>query len=89
MYENVVYVSTMCEWYCLMCDSSVAIPLFNVDRLKGLFSKIYFSEEGSNDREKETATYMLFLDLMYDCEEKTGEGLRHIFMSTISALFSM
>ena len=83
----------MCEWYCRMCDCFLPVLQchfsYNLDRLKGLFSKIYFSEEGSNDREKEAATYMLFLDLVYDCEEKTGEGLWQNILHTIATLFSM
>ena len=44
---------------------------------------IFLKKVYSNDREKEATTYMLFLDLMYDCEEKAWEGLWHIIMCTI------
>ena len=44
------------------------------DRLKGLFTHMVFSKAGCSEREKEAATYMLFLDLLHDCEEQVHEG---------------
>ena len=32
------------------------------------------NEAGCSEREKEAATYMLFLDLLHDCEEQVHEG---------------
>ena len=36
-----------------------------------------FSEIGSTEREKEAATYMLFLDMLYECEDQENEGNYH------------
>ena len=33
-----------------------------------MFTKILFSEQGTSDRVKEEATYMMFLDLLYEAE---------------------
>lgn len=48
--------------------------LVGTDHIKGLYTHIIFSEAGSSDREKEAATYMLFLDLLYECKEQVCEG---------------
>ena len=50
--------------------------------IKNLFTKVHFSEAGNNQRTLEEATYMLFMDLLRDCEGKTDNcvcrvGLRH------------
>ena len=39
-----------------------------------------FSDVGSTEREKEAATYMLFLDLLYECQEQVHEGKYKTFM---------
>ena len=36
--------------------------------MKAMFQITHFSPKGSNDLAKEEATYMLFVDLLYDCE---------------------
>ena len=36
--------------------------------IKSLFTKIHFSEAGTNERNVEEATYMLFMDFLRDCE---------------------
>ena len=45
-----------------MCNSA--------ETIKKLFTKVDFSEAGSNERLKEEATYMLFMDFLQDCEGK-------------------
>ena len=46
----------------------VYFPLAEI--VKTLFTKIHFSEQGSNERNVEEATYMLFMDFLHDCEGK-------------------
>ncbi len=36
--------------------------------MKAMFKITHFSPKGSNDLAKEEATYMLFVDFLYDCE---------------------
>ena len=38
------------------------------DGIKRMFSNILFSDAGTPDRVKEEATYMMFLDLLYEAE---------------------
>lgn len=38
------------------------------EMIRNLFKKINFSETGATERIKEEATYMLFLDLLHECE---------------------
>ena len=38
------------------------------DNIKSLIGKVQFSESGSNQLEKEKATYMLFLDMLHNIE---------------------
>lgn len=40
----------------------------HVDDIKQLLAQVHYSEAGSSERVKEEATYMLFLDFLYDCE---------------------
>lgn len=40
----------------------------NTEMIKNLFVKVHFSEAGVTERVKEEATYMFFLDLLYECE---------------------
>ncbi len=37
--------------------------------MKAMFQITHFSPKGSNDLAKEEATYMLFVDILYDCSE--------------------
>ena len=47
------------------------VMLCNIsDELKVLLKDIRFSTRGSSQREKEEATFMLFMDLLYECEGK-------------------
>ncbi len=39
-----------------------------LDDIRKMFSKVMYSAEGSNDRMKEEATYMFFVDYLDDCE---------------------
>ena len=41
---------------------------FVLDDIRKLFTKIIYSEKGTNDREQEEATFMFFMDYMEDCE---------------------
>ena len=36
--------------------------------IKNLFDTVHFSDAGVTERAKEEATYMIFLDLLYECE---------------------
>ena len=36
---------------------------------------MHYSTVGSSERQKEEATYMLFLDFLYDCETKNSSQL--------------
>lgn len=38
--------------------------------IKSLIGQVKFSEDGSTERVKEKATFMLFLDLLYDIQGK-------------------
>ena len=49
------------------------LPL--TDKIKMLLKNVMYSEEGSTEREKEAATYMLFLDFLYEIEENVHEGI--------------
>ena len=40
------------------------------DGIKTLLQTIHFSEAGSTERAREEASYMLFLDLLHECEGK-------------------
>ena len=39
-----------------------------LDYVGSLFEQKSFSEKGRNDREKEEATYMFFLDFLEECQ---------------------
>ena len=47
------------------------IPHINVitDTFRKLFVEVRFSEQGSNVREKEENSYMMFLDYLAECEK--------------------
>ena len=44
----------------------------NADKVKNLFGTVHFSDASVTHRVKEEATYMLFLDLLYECEGESG-----------------
>ena len=43
--------------------------------MQEMFAVVHYSENGTNDREKEELTYMRFVDLLHDCE---GDSLFYI-----------
>ena len=40
-----------------------------IDGIRKIFKTVRFSEEGSNAREKEQNSYMMFLDYLDECEK--------------------
>jgi len=46
-----------------------------IEIIKSLLTRVYYSESGSSELEKEKSSYMLFLDLLYDCEDAQREFL--------------
>ena len=42
--------------------------LSTTDMFRSLIGKVHFSEQGTPDAAKERATYMMFLDLLYNIE---------------------
>lgn len=40
----------------------------HADGIKNILEEVHYSPSGSSERVREEATYMLFLDLLYDCE---------------------
>ena len=44
------------------------IALVFLDQLQGLFKVKHFSATGTSEREREEKTYMLFIDLLHECE---------------------
>ena len=40
----------------------------SADKIRKLFDVIKYSERGSNAYAKETATFMMFIDFLEDCE---------------------
>lgn len=61
--EFLVYeaVSPQC-YYCMMF-------IFCSDDIRTMFKVIRYSEKGSNEREREEAAYMYFVDYLDDCEK--------------------
>lgn len=44
-----------------------------VDDIRKIFTEVKYSEKGSNDRIKEEATFMFFVDYLDDCEGSKSE----------------
>ena len=40
-----------------------------VDKVRKLFVTVKYSERGSNEYSRETATFMMFVDFLDDCEK--------------------
>ncbi len=55
--------------------TTVLLLSCTTDKIKTLFTHVMYSEEGSTEREKEAATYMNFLDLLFVIEEGQHEGI--------------
>ncbi len=55
-----------CNLNCCLCN--IIIILLLTDCVRKIFKAIEFSEKGSNAREKEETTYMMFLDYLHECE---------------------
>ena len=53
--------------------------LVYTDDLREMF-KVKYSPVGTNDNQRETSTYMIFLDYLYECEK--GEILNFIIKYT-------
>ncbi|XP_064398957.1 uncharacterized protein LOC135345463 [Halichondria panicea] len=51
--------------------------------MKAMFKITHFSPKGSNDLAKEEATYMLFVDFLYDCECVEGDSEDSVSLKTI------
>ena len=54
-----------------------------VEIIKGMFKVTHFSLAGSSEREREEATYMLFLDLLYDSEDSQGASTYFVSQSPL------
>ena len=52
--------------------------------IRDLFKKIHFSETGATERIKEEATYMLFLDLLHECEGSQECGKLYCMLCDIA-----
>lgn len=63
------------NYFTLLCNSA--------ETIKKLFTKVDFSEAGSNERLKEEATYMLFMDFLRDCEGKLFLAVMTITLKSI------
>lgn len=56
--------------------------LYTTELIRGLFQEVYYSPNGSNSREMEESTYILFVDLLNDVEtaESLGsQGISYIY----------
>ena len=60
------------------------IMLLYVDTIITLLGKKHFSEAGTSQRMKEEATYMLFIDLLHQCEG----GVLFLYYSVHDVLIS-
>ena len=40
-----------------------------IDTLRKMFTRVIYSEKGTNQRQKEENTYMMFLEYLDKCEE--------------------
>lgn len=65
---------------CMVNVSFSNIPSPNTDTIRDLFVTIHYSDAGVTERVKEEATYMLFLDLLYECEGMTTYAWVHAAM---------
>ena len=45
-----------------------AYLLYFTDKLRKMFQTVKYSERGSNEYSRETATFMMFIDFLEDCE---------------------
>jgi len=56
---------------CPMAGTLKCVLCTPTETIKNLIKKVHFSERGSNERLKEEATFMLFMDLLHNCEGNT------------------
>ncbi|XP_064390717.1 apoptosis-resistant E3 ubiquitin protein ligase 1-like [Halichondria panicea] len=57
--------------------------VLTAETMKAMFKITHFSPKGSNDLAKEEATYMLFVDFLYDCECVEGDSEDSVSLKTI------